>query len=46
VNVAKEIFYVLKKPNLREIYDKTETFIRPKTLAKAPTSGQSYMTAF
>lgn len=44
--VVGEILYALKKPNLRAIYDKTEDFIRHKTLKKAPTEGQQYMSAF
>ena len=44
--LVEDIFYALKNPTLREQYDKSETFIRKKTLKKAPTEGQRYMTAF
>lgn len=38
-DTVKEIYYVLKNPSLRATYDKTETFIRKKTLSRAPTEG-------
>lgn len=44
--VVEEIFNVLKKPNYRALYDKSEEFVRMKTAKKAPTEGQQYMSAF
>lgn len=41
-----DIHYVLKKPLLREIYDKTETFIRKKyDPSKVPSEGSRYFRA-
>ena len=42
----RDIFYVLKNPKLREIYDKSEIFIRKKTLKHKPTEGARYLSAF
>jgi len=43
---VRETFFVLKKDNLREIYDKSETFIRQKQLKKTPSDGMRYFDAF
>ena len=43
---VKDIFTVLKNPARREVYDKTEIFIRTKHAKKVPTEGQRYMSAF
>ena len=41
-----DIAYVLKKPNLRELYDKTETFVRKKYDPKmVPSEGSKYFSA-
>ena len=45
-DVVDEIFYVMKNPQLREIYDKQEIFIRKKTLKHKPTEGARYLSAF
>ena len=41
-----EIRYVLSNPLHREMYDKSETFVRKKTVKKAPTEGARYMDAY
>ena len=41
-----EIRYVLSNPLHREMYDKSETFVRKKTSKKAPTEGARYMSAY
>jgi len=43
---VKEMEYMLTKKDYREMYDKTEMFIRKKTNKKAPTEGQRYLSAF
>ena len=45
-DIVDEIFYVMKNPQLREIYDKSEIFIRKKTLKHKPTEGARYLSAF
>ena len=45
-DIVDEIFYVMKNPQLREIYDKSELFIRKKTLKHKPTEGARYLSAF
>jgi len=37
---------VLKKPELREIYDKQEDFVKAKKMSKKPTPGVRYFAAF
>ena len=44
--IVEDIFYVMKNPQLREIYDKQEIFIRKKTLKHKPTEGARYLSAF
>ena len=42
-----EIKYVVLDAELKELYDKTETFIRKKTRSQhMPTEGQRYIQAF
>ena len=44
---VEEIKYVVSDPQLKELYDKTETFIRKKTRTKyTPTEGARYISAF
>ena len=43
---VKDIFTVLKNPARREVYDKTEMFIRTRDAKKMPTEGARYMSAF
>ena len=38
-DLVHEIEYVLKNPQYREMYDKSETFVRKKTSKKAPAEG-------
>jgi hypothetical protein len=41
-----DIKYVLQKPSLRELYDKTETFVRKKyDPSKVPSEGTRYFGA-
>ena len=43
----EDIKYVVSDPLLKELYDKTETFIRKKTRSKfTPTEGERYISAF
>lgn len=37
---------MLKKPELREIYDKQEDFVKAKKMSKKPTPGVRYFAAF
>ena len=45
-DTVKEIFEVLQIPARREVYDKTEMFIKRKNARSVPTEGQRYMSAF